>query len=185
MFRLRRLAWVWETSPHRGHAGLRTVESRVKTRGKRWRADWRTMHMESKRPEHLLASNPGLCLKKKRLKVDWGVCVGGQSPFRWILLGRTHEMMVLEGNTSLPAVQKSCPGGAPSVTGMPGRSDSLGRSRTGSRCCYRLLTLDTKWYPVDDTHKRLKTTSTYCWGDVSLVKVIKRPKVKTSKVSKK
>lgn len=26
--------------------------------------------MESKRPEQLLASNPGLCLKKKRLKVD-------------------------------------------------------------------------------------------------------------------
>lgn len=69
--------------------------------------------------------------------------------FRWTLLGRTHETMVLEGSTSLPAVQKSHPGGAPFVTSMstPGRAKSLGTSRTRSRCCFRLLApmrVDTK-----------------------------------------
>lgn len=42
------------------------------------------MHMESKQLQQLLASNPGLCLKKKRLKVDGGVCVVGKSGF-WSL----------------------------------------------------------------------------------------------------
>ena len=72
----------------------------------------------------------GLCCWTVALSVD-------------LTLGRTHEMMVLEGNTTLPAVQKSCPGGAPFGTSMstPGRLNSLGTSRTRSRCCYRLLAL--------------------------------------------
>lgn len=72
-----------------------------------------------------------------------------ESASRWILLGRTHETMVLEGNTSLPAVQKSCPGGALFVTSMspPGRSHSSGTRWTRCRCCFRLLAVmrvDTK-----------------------------------------
>lgn len=158
IFKDRRLVWIWEASPHGGYAGLHNFWSRVKKR-RRWRADRRTMHMESKGPEQLLASNPGLCLKRKRLKVVWGTCVGGRSSFRWILLRRTHEMMVLERNASLPAVQKSCPGGALFVTSMstPGRSNSLGTIRTRSRCCFRLLALmrvDTKWYPMDYSYKK-------------------------------
>lgn len=115
--------------------------------------------MESKGPEQLLASDPGLCLKRKRLKVVWGSCFGVNSPFWWILLKRIHEMMVLERNTSLHAVQKSCPGGVLLVTSMStlGRSNSLGTSRTRSRCCFRLLALmrvDTKWYHMDRSHKK-------------------------------
>lgn len=72
MFKDHRLIWLWEGSPHRENAGRHTIWSRAKTQRRRWRADRRTMYMESKRPEQLLASNPGLCLKKKRLKVDWG-----------------------------------------------------------------------------------------------------------------
>lgn len=152
-FKDRQLAWIWKASPHWGYAGLHNFWSRAKEQW-RWRADSRTMHMESKGPEQLLASNPGLCLKRKRLKVVWGTYVAGKSTFQRILLQRTDEIMVLERNTSLPAVQKSCPGGALFVTSMstPGRPNSLGTSRTRSRCCFSLLALmrvDTKWYPMD------------------------------------
>lgn len=75
-----RLVWMWAAGPHGGCAGLHGLWSRVKTR-RSWRADRRTMHMESQRPEQLLASHPGLCLKKKRLKVDWGGCAEGRVGF--------------------------------------------------------------------------------------------------------
>lgn len=126
----------------------------LRREGGRWRADWRTMHMESRGPEQLLASNPGLGLKKKRLKVDWG------GSFSWTVAfsvdftgaGGTHGKMVLEGNSSPPADQNSLPGGAPSVTSMrtPDRSHSVRTSRARSRCYFRLMAVTqvaTKWYP--------------------------------------
>lgn len=82
--------WMWAAGPHRWHAGLHSLWSRVKTRSGGARRRREDGHMEPKRPEQLLASNPGLCLKKKRLKVDWGglrVVGGEKSPTcRWISL---------------------------------------------------------------------------------------------------
>lgn len=97
----------------------------------------------------------------------------GQWHFRWILLGRTREMMVLEDNSSPSADQNSLPGGSPIVTSMR-TPHSVGTSRPRSRCFFWLFAVTrmaTKWYPEvkkqrEREREKTQKAPVHCWGDV-------------------
>lgn len=111
--------------------------------------------------------------KRRGWKWTERLLLPGQWHFRWILLGRTREMMVLEDNSSPSTDQNSLPGGSPIVTSMR-TPHSVGTSRPRSRCFFWLFAVTrmaTKWYPeVKKQREREREKSqkapVHCWGDV-------------------